>query len=300
MKNTFPGGVWPVMLTPFTEDDRVDLSALEALTDWYIAQGASGLFAVCQSSEMFFLSLEERVALAETVVRAARGRVPVIASGHVSDAAQGQLAELRALSAAGVEALVLISNRMAAEGESDEIWRARTQALMDGLPEGLPLGLYECPFPYKRLVSLEGLRWAARTGRFFFMKDTCCDEALISRRIEAIAGTEMRLYNANSTTLLSSLQAGAAGYSGVMASFHPALYARLCTAKGGAEAERLSDFLSIASLIERQCYPVNAKYHLGAIEGLKMTTRCRVKDDAELSPAFKREVEALDRMARRM
>ena len=29
MKNEFPNGVWPVMLTPYTEDNKIDYPALE-------------------------------------------------------------------------------------------------------------------------------------------------------------------------------------------------------------------------------------------------------------------------------
>ena len=60
MTNHFPGGEWPTMLTPF-RDGKVDYPALAELIEWYIAHKVSGLFAVCQSSEMFFLSKEERV-----------------------------------------------------------------------------------------------------------------------------------------------------------------------------------------------------------------------------------------------
>ncbi len=298
--NTFPGGVWPVMLTPFTRLNALDEAALAALTDWYIRQGASGLFAVCQSSEMFFLSLAERVRAAEVVVRAAAGRVPVIASGHISDAEQAQIDELRAMSRTGVQALILITNRMAGEDESDGLWRERTRRLMEALPGDLPLGLYECPYPYKRLVSTENLAWAAGTGRFCFMKDTCCDAALIRARTGVLAGSVMKLYNANSTTLLASLRDGAAGYSGVMANFHPALYHWLCGHTGHPDAARVSDFLSVAALIERQCYPVNAKYHVSALEGLNMTLHSRVRSEAEMTDTFRDEVAALDRMARRL
>ena len=51
-QNNFPGGAWPVMLTPFTRENEVDYEALGALIEWYIREGVSGLFAVCQSSEM--------------------------------------------------------------------------------------------------------------------------------------------------------------------------------------------------------------------------------------------------------
>lgn len=46
-----PDGLWPVMLTPFTEEKEVDYQGLKALTRWYLEQGAAGLFAVCLSNE---------------------------------------------------------------------------------------------------------------------------------------------------------------------------------------------------------------------------------------------------------
>ena len=73
-------GVWPTMITAFTDEDALDEAAMEALVEWYIERGVAGLFAVCQSSEMFTLSLEERLRLARMVVRHAAGRVGVIAS----------------------------------------------------------------------------------------------------------------------------------------------------------------------------------------------------------------------------
>ena len=67
--NDFPGGIWPVMLTPFTEEGTVDYEALDCLTEWYIGKKVNGLFSVCQSSEMFCLTLEERRRIAERVVK---------------------------------------------------------------------------------------------------------------------------------------------------------------------------------------------------------------------------------------
>ena len=69
------------MLTPFTDNNEVDYHALEQLINWYIENGVDGLFAVCQSSEMVYLSLEERIEIASFVKQKAKGRVPVIASG---------------------------------------------------------------------------------------------------------------------------------------------------------------------------------------------------------------------------
>ena len=69
---------------PFTASDKPDFKAIEQLTEWYIQRGAHGIFAVCQSSEMFFLSKEEKIDIAKAVVNAARGRVSIVVSGHTS------------------------------------------------------------------------------------------------------------------------------------------------------------------------------------------------------------------------
>ena len=55
---TIANGVWPVMITPFTEDNRIDYAAVEKIIEWYDKEGVTGIFAVCQSSEMFYLNKE--------------------------------------------------------------------------------------------------------------------------------------------------------------------------------------------------------------------------------------------------
>src|ERR1700761_7173080 len=105
-------GIVAVMLTPFTDEGEVDYASLERLIEWYLANGVDALFAVCQSSEMQYLSLEERVSIARFVVRQAQGRAPVVVSGHVSDALQGQIEELTAMADTGADGLVLVTNRL--------------------------------------------------------------------------------------------------------------------------------------------------------------------------------------------
>ena len=258
----FNDGVWPVMLTPFTDDNEVDYEALGKLVDWYIENGVAGLFADCQSSEMFYLSLEERIKIAQFVKKQSDGRVPVVASGHISDKLEDQINELNAVAAAGVDAVILISNRLAKEDEDDTVWLENLKKIIQELPENLPLGFYECPYPYKRIISPELLKWCAETGRFYFIKDTSCDLNNMKQKLEAIKGSHLKLFNANSSTLLETLQIGAAGFSGVMANFHPDLYVWLCRnyKKYPEKARKLADFLTLASMIERQVYPVNAKY----------------------------------------
>ena len=236
---------------------------------------------------MFYLSLEERVKIADFVKKHAH--VPVIASGHVSDGREAQLEELRRVTDTGVDAVILITNRLARNGEDPRVWMDNLMYLVDHLDPAMPLGFYECPAPYKRLMSLEELKTCAETGRFHFMKDTCCDIATLRASLEVLRGTNLRLYNANTTTLLDSLRAGAAGFSGVMASFHPELYAWLLNHVEDSRAETVQAALTICSEIERQLYPVNAKYHLQTV-GLPITLRSRTQDCRLLTPTFQEEV----------
>ena len=75
-------GIVPVMITPFHEDGNIDWDGLENLIEWYIAHGAQALFAVCQSSEMQFLSLADLSDLAIFTAKRIDGCIPVIASGE--------------------------------------------------------------------------------------------------------------------------------------------------------------------------------------------------------------------------
>ena len=284
MTKEFPNGVYPVMLTPFTENNEVDYEALGKLIDWYIEKGVNGLFADCQSSEMFFLSLEERVKIGEFVKKHADGRVPVVTSGHISDSLEDQAKELTAIAGTGADAVILLTNRLAKENESDEVWLENLKKLLEMIPKDVPLGFYECPYPYKRIISPELLKWCADTGRFYFIKDTSCDIENMKAKLEVIKGTTLKLFNANTSTLLETLELGASGYSGVMANFHPELYVKLCNIykEDPSKARKIADFLTVASLIERQVYPVNAKFYQKSIGNFN-SIMTRTRDIKELN-----------------
>lgn len=289
-------GVWPVMLTPFEPGGAVDERGLRALVDWYIDHGVQGLFAACQSSEIFHMDRQEHLRITRITLDQAAGRVPVVASGFTQYGLQEQAETVCAMADLGVEAVILISNRLAAEGDPDEVLLERLERLYPLIGDGVKLGLYECPSPYKRLLSLPVIREVARTGRFHFLKDTCCDAATLRERLRLLEGTELKLFNANATTLLSSLLDGAAGYSGVMANFHPELYVWLTRNPRDPRAPLVQAVLTMASLIERQLYPANAKFHLRAVEGLPVGTLCRVQDASLLSETFRDEVFQMDRL----
>lgn len=256
-------GIFPVVITPFTPDNTIDWEGYARLIDWYIANGSHGLFAVCQSSEMLFLTLEERRALARFTVEHVAGRVPVVASGHISASVEDQKAELRAAAEAGVDAVVLVTNRLAAADEDSSVFRRRMDDLLGALPSDMALGLYECPAPYRRLLTDDELSWCAQSGRFAFLKDVTCDLDAVKRRLALVQGTPLAINNANAAIAWPAILAGGHGFSGVMNNFHPDLY-RWLMDHGRAHPElaaELDTFLVLAAMSEGMGYPKLAKHY---------------------------------------
>ena len=297
------------MITPYNKDGKIDFGAVDKLVEWYWHKGCDGIFAACQSSEIFFLSLDERVALARRVKEKAgalsrsdssRPAMTVVASGHISDSFADQVRELTLIAETGVDAVIMISNRFDIDNTGDTKWVADLNALVTLLPKDIALGVYECPYPYKRLLTPTMLDACIKTGRFTFIKDTCCDAEMIAERIRQLGGTGMNLFNANSQTLLESLRSGAAGFSGVMANFHPQIYAWLCrNYKTQPEtAEKVQAFMTLSSLTEKLTYPCTAKYHLSEIEGIKMEHTSRARDVDQLTDYQKSCIHQMDLLAR--
>ena len=272
--NKIPGGIYPVMITPFTADNQIDYDAVDRIVEFYAQGGCHGIFAVCQSSEMFWLTENEREKLAARVVKASAGRMCVVASGHISERMEDQIRELRRIAATGVNAVVMISNRLASPDESDDALIARMKTILDAIP-GVTFGMYECPHPYKRMLTPKVLEAMAETGRFTFIKDTCCDAELIAERIKLLDG-RIQLFNANCATALETFESGADGFSGIMANYHPDLLVWLYEnfRAQPEKARKLSSMLSVMSLVEGCGHPAATKYHMNLV-GVPMEIRCR-------------------------
>ena len=283
-------GVWPVMITPFTDDLKIDYDGVLKIIEWYDKMGVDGIFAVCQSSEMFQLDARERLELAKFVIENTPKHITVVASGHVAENKDDQIREAQAVIDMGVP-YVFISNQFAEPGEDEDVVKKNIEFLLDNV-QGDSFGIYECPYPYKRVLSPELLKWIAETGKFSFLKDTCCDPVMLKEKAEAVKGTDLAIFNANGATLLQSLRDGCTGYSGVMANFHPDLISWLVKNfdKEPERADHMQDFIGAASTIECQVYPCNAKYYL-QLEGLPITTKSRKQDDALLTASRKLEID---------
>lgn len=288
-------GIYPTMLVAYKENGEIDYNAMSELIEWYIKEGVHGIFALCQSTEIVYLSLEERLKLGRFVMESVAGRVPVVMSGMTADTLEGQIEEAKQIAALKPDALVFLSNRI----DTDEQYTLteKLQILINELPPDLPLGIYEIPVPYKRLLTDEELAFMAKSGRFAFIKDTCCDMETMRRRAEIVREYDFGLFNANAATVLDSLREGYAGFSGIMANIHPSLYVWLFENKDDPLADRIIHYIAMTSVIEARCYPIIAKRYLREYEGLPITDVCRSAKDTNV-PAVAYELRAVSELTR--
>jgi 4-hydroxy-tetrahydrodipicolinate synthase len=270
-----PRGFIPVMLTPFHDDLSVDYATLRQLCDYYIDNGAVGLFANCLSSEMYELSAEERLAVIKTVVDQTAGRVPVVATGTF----QGSVEEMADFSnqvhALGVDAVIVLNNQFVSAEESDEVFLARIHQWMELTP-GVPFGIYECPVPYKRLVSIPVLQDLLRSGRLCYHKDTSLDIEQVRGKIQAGSAARFGVYDAYMVHAKASLEAGSMGLSCIQGNFFPDLIAKFCS----NPTADFQEFLTENMELMHSAYPTSAKYVLQ-------------KQGFPISLATKRKVETL-------
>lgn len=296
-----PQGFIPVMLTPFIESGQVDYDKLSQLTDQYISWGAVGLFANCLSSEMFELSDRERLDVIRTVMHAANGRVPVVATGTFGNSIQEMAEFSNKVWKLGVDAVIVLNNLLVKEKESDEIFLERLHQWM-ALTPGVKFGFYECPVPYKRLISMAVLKDLLPTGRFIYHKDTSLSLDSIKHKIEARKGSSLGIYDAYMVHAVDSLKAGVNGLSCIQGNYFPELIVWLCQHATNDEKQDLVNeiqhFFIEKMDIMHQCYPTAAKYVLNK-RGFEfgLTTRREV---GMLTPTICNELDQLIILAKNL
>jgi len=288
-------GFIPVMLTPFKDNGAIDYDVLTELTEIYINAGASGLFANCLSSEMFELSHAERLLVIKHVIKVANGAVPVVATGTFAGTIDQQADFVKQVNDAGTDAVIVITGLLAGEAESDIIFNERVFELFDKTGD-IPLGFYECPVPYKRLLSPDQLISFVKTGRVVYHKDTCLDLGIIKQKLKAGEyNNNFGLYDAYMAHAVDSLKAGSAGLSCIQGNFFPELIVWLCNNYDNAslksEVDKVQQFLIDNMDVMHNVYPIIAKYGLNK-RGLNISTFTRRKV-GDFSAGIKNSIEHL-------
>ncbi len=288
-------GFIPVMLTPFKDNGAVDYYGLADLIEFYLEAGATGLFANCLSSEMYELTEEERIKVTKFVVDYVKGTVPVVATGTFGGPVEEQAAFIKRIHDTGIQAAIIITSLLAEKDDSEEVFEENVYKLFQHT-DNIPMGFYECPDPYKRVLSPEQLgRIAAASNRILYYKDTSLSIDSVKAKIEAAKGHEFKLYDAYMVHAVESLKAGSAGLTCIQGNYFPELIVWLCNNFNNSsrqiEVDKVQRFLEENMEVMHHVYPTVSKYFLQK-RGLSISTVVR-KNDGIFSKEAKNKVDKL-------
>ena len=133
-------GAMTALVTPLTDGGKLDVESLEKLARWQVEQGIHGLVPCGTTGEGATLDDREKGEVVAAVVRAAEGRVPVIA-GVGSNATRSTLAAAQVAAEAGADALLVVSPYYNKPNRSGMI--AHYEAVARETP--LPVVVYNVP-----------------------------------------------------------------------------------------------------------------------------------------------------------
>ena len=284
-------GSMPALVTPF-KDGALDLDTLDALVEWQIAEGSTGLVPVGTTGESPTLSHEEHETVVARVVAAARGRVPVIAGAGSNNTVEA-IRFLRHAEAVGADAGLVVTPYYNKPTQAGLI--AHYTALHDACT--LPIVIYNIPGRSVVDMTPATMGSLAKLPRIVGVKDATGDLARVSQT-RAACGADFVQLSGEDATALGFNAHGGVGCISVTANVAPRLCAEFqaATRDGDyAKALTLQDrLMPLHEAIFREPGLVGAKY------GLSLLGRCATEVRSPLvglSDPVKAEIEAAMRFA---
>ena len=215
------------MLTPYKKTGEIDYSGLSKLMDFYMAAGAKGLFANCLSSEMYNLSEKERLELTTHVVKHVNGKLHVVASGSFGNSFEDKAEFSKKIYHTGIDAVIMITSHFAKQQDSDDVLIANFDKFF-GMTGNIPMGTYECPSPYKRILTPYVFKHLLGTNRMMYHKDTTIIFEKVKEKIKLVGTNKLEFYDACIANTMYSLQAGAKGMSAISGNLYPEIIVWMC------------------------------------------------------------------------
>lgn len=257
MSKTFRG-TYTVMITPFTEEGALDLPALRRFVDWQIEQGIHGLIPLGSTGEFLSLSDEEHVAVAQTVIEQAAGRVPVLVGTGAEDTREVVRLSRRA-EAMGADGVMIIPPFYSTPTEDELFHHYKTV----GDAIGLPIMVYNNPATANVDLRPELVARLSTIENCSYIKESTLEVTRV-RDIIRLCGERMTVFGG--ILGFESFVEGAQGWVAVASNVAPAPLARLFELV--ADEEKISEaralYLRYLPLIDF----VGGQYYVGGTKAL--------------------------------
>ena len=214
-------GVFTALITPFTETG-IDVAAFESFIDWQIAEGINGIVPCGTTGESPTLSHAEHRSLIQTAVKAAGGRVPVMA-GTGSNSTAEAIEFTQHAEKAGADAALVVApyyNKPTQEGLFQH-YKAIANAT------ALPIFIYN--IPGRSVINLSDVtiaRLAEACPNIAGVKDATGDLARITT-LKHLVGDRLVLLSGEDMTMVGFNAMGGQGVISVISNLLPHLSAKV-------------------------------------------------------------------------
>jgi N-acetylneuraminate lyase len=222
-------GIFTALLTPMFDNGDIDFPSLARLVEHQIEQGIHGFYVGGSTGEGFILTSEERQQVLEAVVKAAAGRVTIIAHvGNISTRESIKLAkhaELQGVDA--VSAVVPFYYKVSMK----EI-REHYESIMAAV--SLPMIVYHFPGATGVNLSMDFYEEMSRNPQCIGVKFTSLN-LFEMQQIRARCGDDFLIYNGHDEVYTGGAYAGANGAIGSTFNMMPGLFAEMFEIISSAE-----------------------------------------------------------------
>ncbi|MEW2912192.1 4-hydroxy-tetrahydrodipicolinate synthase [Leisingera sp. JC11] len=216
-------GSMPALVTPFSNGE-LDLDALKRLVEWQIAEGSTGLVPVGTTGESPTLTHEEHELVIAETVKAAAGRVPVIAGAGSNNTVE-MIRFVEFAKKAGADAALVVTpyyNKPTQRGMVQHFQAAHDCA-------EIPIIIYNIPGRSVVDMTPETMGELAKLPRIIGVKDATGDLARVSQQ-RASCGKDFLQLSGEDATALGFNAHGGVGCISVTANVAPKLCAEFQTA----------------------------------------------------------------------
>jgi len=199
-------GVFPYLVSPIRANGEVDDKVLARLCDDLIAAGVHGLTPLGSTGEFAYLSREQRARIVEVVVRAANGRVPVVA-GVASTATAEAVSQARDYERLGCDGILAILE--AYFPIADEGVFSYFKSIAESV--SLPIVLYTNPNFQRSDLSLPVIERLSRIPNIGYIKDASMNTGRLLSILNRVEG-RMQVFAASSHIPVCVMMIGGVGW----------------------------------------------------------------------------------------
>ena len=264
-------GCGTALVTPFDDKGRIDFGALERFVNWQIERGIDFLVPCGTTGESATLSGDERKAVTAAVVKAANGRVPVIAGAGGNHTAKAVFwaRDAAQVGADGILSVSPMYNKPGPEG----LYR-HYSALSEATE--LPILVYNVPGRTGSDLDVETILRLTEIPRIVGLKEASGNFGKIAR-LMTVLPEDFLVFSGDDSTALALIALGARGVISVASNEIPRDMSALVHAAlegNWKEARKLQTrYVPLMEMNFLESSPAPAKYALSLMKKCGETLR---------------------------